>query len=264
MTTIAISMVRDEEDVIAATVGHMRTQVDHVIVADNLSCDGTRKILEGLDVEVVDDHDPAYMQSVKMTRLAWMAARRGADWIVPFDADEWWYSPFGRIADVLAEIAPQWLCAAATLYDHVATAHDPAGTDPTQTIVWRRDEPGRLPKVACRWRDDLIIEQGNHWARYNGGATVRDGLLVVRHFPYRSVDQMVRKARNGSAAYAATDLPEDVGAHWRNYGRILELGGEDAIGEVFRKWFWRKDPTKAVVIEGERQGALVYDPVHEL
>jgi hypothetical protein len=42
MTVVAVSMVRDEEDIVGATVAHMRSQVDHVIVADNLSTDRTR------------------------------------------------------------------------------------------------------------------------------------------------------------------------------------------------------------------------------
>ena len=97
-------MVKDEADIVAATVAHMCGQVDAVIVADNNSTDGTRDILDGLPVTVVDDPDPAYYQSRKMTALAGRArVEFDATWVIPFDADEWWYSPHGRIADVLEQ-----------------------------------------------------------------------------------------------------------------------------------------------------------------
>lgn len=268
--TVAVAMVRDEEDVVRSTVGHMLAQVDAVIVADNLSTDGTRAILDELAARsagrllVVDDPEPAYRQSEKMTALALRARLDlGADWIVPFDADEVWYSPFGRIADVLGDVAPQWLITPAPLFDHVATAEDPLELDPVVRLGWRRRERNFLPKVAARWRADLVIEQGNHGASYSGRGTVFDELLVVRHFPYRSPEQLVRKVRNGAAAYAAggTSIPETFGAHWRQWGRILDERGEEAIADLFRTWYWRDRPRAPLVLpDGEKQPALIFDP----
>lgn len=237
-------MVRDEADIIAVTVNHMLEQVDHVIVADNGSVDGTREILAELDVEVIDDPEPGYWQSLKMTKLAGLAADRGADWVVPFDADEWWYSPHaGRIADLLVGVQCQWLAVSAVLFDHVVTgADDPVEINPVVRMGWRRVEASSLPKVACRCRSDLVIEQGNHGASYEGGATVLDGLLVVRHFPYRSEGQFVSKVRNGAAAYAMTDLPKSVGQHWRQYGELLDAHGPEVLHQVFRTWFRVEDP----------------------
>lgn len=241
MTTIAVTMVRDEADIIAATLANMLTQVDHVIVADNLSTDDTGRIAYELGATVIIDSDPAYRQSEKMTRLAEFARQRGADWIIPFDADEIWYSPFGRIGDVLEALPVQYAIATADLYDHVATGLDPNDNNPVQRIRWRRRERGALPKVACRSSIPVTIEQGNHSAVFPTDSI--SGQLVVRHYPYRSVEQFIRKAANGAAAYAATDLPEHVGQHWRGYGRILAEHGEEALADVFRRWFWVDDPT---------------------
>jgi hypothetical protein len=254
----AVSMVRDEADIVGATVEQMLTQVDRVLIADNGSVDGTREILEGLNgVEVIDDPDPAYRQSEKMSALAQRAAAAGAEWVVAFDADEWWYSPHGRIADILAE--HPGAVATAAIYDHVATAADPDEPNPVDRIGWRRPDPLPLHKIACRPSLRATITQGNHSAHYPSLAPLHDA-VVIRHFPYRSVEQVVRKIRNGAAAYAAADLPEDMGAHWRQWGRILDEQGEEAIADLFRKWHWREDPRAWASIEGEGQAPLIFDP----
>ncbi|MBP9052923.1 MAG: glycosyltransferase family 2 protein [Ilumatobacteraceae bacterium] len=251
MTVAAVSMVRDEADIVEATVRHMLTQVDVVILADNGSVDGTREVLERLPVHLLDDPERGYYQSEKMTRLAHLArSEYGADWVVPFDADEWWYSPHGRISDVLEDGFGAWPVVTAELYDHVATGVDAPELSPVHSMGWRRREPAPLPKVACRTAPDLVIEQGNHGARYDAPAPQTSG-LVVRHFPYRSAEQFARKAVNGAEAYAATDLPEDVGRHWREYGRIAAECGVEALHDVFRRWFWVAEPSDD----------LIFDPV---
>jgi glycosyltransferase involved in cell wall biosynthesis len=219
---IGITMVKDEADIVGTTVAHMSDQVDWVIVADNGSTDGTREILRDLNVTVIDDPEVGYYQSDKMTRLAQMA---------------------------LDDVPDEWLVCAATLYDHVATGYDVDDPDPTVRMRHRRTKPAGLPKVAARTASDLVIEQGNHGAHYTHRPAYLPGRLTVHHYPYRSPEQFVRKVRNGAAAYAATDLPEDAGAHWRQYGAILAGQGEDACAGIFREWFWQ--PTTR---------DLVYDP----
>ena len=74
MAVVAVTMVKNEADVIETTIRHIAAHVDHVIVADNGSTDGTRELLDELPCEVIDDPDPAYYQSRKMSALADYAA----------------------------------------------------------------------------------------------------------------------------------------------------------------------------------------------
>ena len=250
MPVWAVSMVRDEADVIAGTLRHMAEEaVDGIIVADSNSVDGTRDILadlaRDLPLVVLDDPDPAYHQSPKMTHLARQAAERGASWIVPFDADELWVFEGDYIVNELEATDADIVTAA--LFNYFPSAIDPAGSDPFETIRWRQRDPAPLPKVAFRWHPDAVIHQGNHGVTLPGARSFDTGLRIS-HFPYRSAEQFVRKARNGAAAYAATDLPDEVGAHWRGYGVILERHGEAALESVFREHFWNLSPADAGMV----------------
>lgn len=253
MTTFGIMMVRDEADIIEATVTNLLRQCDHVIVSDNLSTDGTYDILENLDVTLLVDDDPAYHQSLKMTALATRAREMGADWVVPADADEYWYSPhFDTISECLDDL-DRYSIAECELYNHIPTAVDPSGVGPVATMGWRFRAPGQLPKVACRTDERLTIHMGNHGADYGrfAGRTIKSQ-LVIRHFPYRSPEQFVRKAVQGAEALRKTDLPESAGAHWRQYADLYEAGGDEALHEVFRTWFWSGEP--------ETNPDLIFDP----
>lgn len=247
MTVAGICMVKDEADVIAGTLHHMADEVDFLLVADNGSTDGTREILaeleDTLELTVLDDPEPAYYQSEKMSALASAAADQGATWIVPFDADELWVGA-DRVSTILNATGVNVVTA--SLFNHLCTAVDPDDVDPFRSMVWRQAQPAPLPKVAFRWQDGAVIHQGNHGVTLDD-PTATNG-LEVRHFPYRSAEQFVRKARNGAAAYRATDLPPDQGAHWRAYGELLDRFGPSALEDVFREHFWYLSPTDSGLV----------------
>ena len=255
MSVFGIALVRDEADIIEATVRHMAGEVDELIVSDNGSTDGTREILADLatelPLEILDDPDPAYYQSAKMSRLAEMARQLGATFVLPFDADEIHVCPGGHIATALAELDEDVLVSEAPLYDHVATGVDSTDPNPIRRLTYRRTAQAPLRKVAVRAIEGVTIHQGNHSASFPGihhPTTVTD-VTQVRHFALRTPEQMVRKARNGGAAYAATDLPEGMGAHWRQWNRL----SDDELGDVFRRYYWSADP---------KADGLIFDPVH--
>jgi hypothetical protein len=237
MTIIAVTMVKDEADVISATIAQLFNQgVDHIIAADNMSTDRTRSILERYDnLTIVDDDEPGYWQAEKMTRLARMAHDQGATWVLPFDADEIWYGIDGTIAERLAACEADVVMASG--WDHIVTA---PGDQPFSP--WRRPQYQTLCKVAFRAGPLCELNMGNHDVR--GAGPVRaGGVLEYRHFQYRSLAQMTRKLRNGKAAYEASDVHELHGTHWREGGALSD-------DELAAKW-------DALCAED----GLVFDPV---
>lgn len=252
-TVWGITRVKDEADVLYFTLEHMATEgLDGIFIMDNASTDGTRDLIQRFRDEqdgpplilVDEDLDVGYYQSIKMTEIAQrVTEQHGADWIVPFDADELWCSKDQPLGDYLRGLAVD--CVRAQLFNHFPTSGDPESINPFWRIVNRDRNPAPLPKVALRWKSGVTIGMGNHSAEGIAAELVHSD-LVVHHLPWRSADQFVSKITNGSAAYKATDLPEEVGAHWRSYGRILDANGPDAVREIYETWF--HDPKEVELV----------------
>ena len=253
-------MVRNEADLIRYWLDWMLSQVDRVYVLENGSDDGTAEVLAeraasaGGDLVVIDDPERGYFQAKKMTALAARALADGFAWAVPVDCDELWYAVDGRpVADFLEGLARDCMYVEAPMHHHLPTGRDDRRErNPFRRIGWRQREHGGMGKVACRLRDGLQIHQGNHSAWAPGpGLTARGG-LSIRHFPWRSAEQYKGKVRRGAEAYAATDLPETTGEHWRQWG--------DRPDEAIEAWFWQWGYSA----HPEADDSLIYDPVGPL
>lgn len=212
---VAVGIVKDEADIIGYTIDHLhREGVDHIVVADNMSTDGTVGILAQSAVQIVYDRDPAWYQARKMNDLIAEHCKPG-DWVIPFDADERWTGITGTLRDALS--ATQADVLNAQVYDYLPTPHDPDEPNPFTRICWREPNPETYPVVAFRYTPGVVIEEGNHGVRHPG--RVEAG-LSVRHYQYRSFEQFCRKLRNGRRALEATNLPAYIGAHWRTWGAL--------------------------------------------
>ena len=195
----AVTMVRDEIDIIGFTISHLISQgVDRVLVADNDSSDGTGELLAGLStslpVTVVADHEPGYYQAWKMTRLARYAACSGAEWIIPFDADELWVAPRTRLRDFLANT--EFEVVKALMMDYVPHIIDDNNEpNPYRRISHRLDCKPHIKKVAFRVDSLARVAVGNHAVRHPG--QVGEGLEFVTFLtaPQSSFARRSTKAR---------------------------------------------------------------------
>ena len=247
-----IGMVRDEADIIGSALRRLLREVDHVLVADNRSTDGTADVLRSMEgVTVLDDPDPEFAMARKLTALAHIAAQRGATWVVPFGGDEVWLArEGGRVADALVALPEEIAVARAVVFDHVPTALDPPHDDPIARMVYRRPEPKPLKRLAYRATPGLSIGHGAHDGSIAGGrkARVAEGLFVIRHFSVRSPEQFVRKTRIAAEGFAVTDLPLLASIHRRRWVRELDAGGDDALVARFYDEFWVDDPDAAGLV----------------
>jgi len=261
----AVGMVRDEADVIEYTLRHLiASAVDGIVVADNLSTDGTRDIILNVRRQVrtpiilIDDTDPAYYQSAKMTALLQIALRHADQewpWIVPFDADEVlvcsYRVPFAKYLRSMPETRR---CFSVPMVNYFPCYLDREHHNPFKRIVHRHVPLNTLPKVVFRGTAGITIQQGSHAVLDTDGSTLEathSTMLKICHFPYRSAEHFVRKAINGGLAYQAANLPESEGAHWRAYYAAFERGGEAALVDWYQRYFHFKE---------SRMDELVWDP----
>jgi len=221
-----ICLAKNEADIIEHTVRHFLNQgLDGLIVVDNGSSDSTVDVLRKLASEddrlfVGEDLEPAFHQGRKTSYLAHLAWRAGADWIVPFDADEQWFAPEVSLPDFLrSSQADVVACAMYNVYP--ATADKTLDLSSAHTLRME-SLPTNWAKIAFHARPWVWVREGNHEVRYRG---TRGAGLKLRHFQYRSPEQVARKVIAGSAAIAhAFGRSTGVAAHWRDLALMSEEG----------------------------------------
>lgn len=223
-------MVRNEERRIAGSIRRLLDDgIDHVIVADNLSTDGTPDVLRELardhPITVVSDDESAFYQGPKVSLLARAAARCGAAWIVPFDADELWFATEGSIAETLHELEGD--VAVTAMFDFLPRVDQERVADPFVEFTRRTVTPVTR-KIAFRAHLMASVASGSHWASQPGRQV--EGKLFIRHYPFLDFEHFVRKARGGTEAIEATDLSAEIANHWRRWARMHDV----ALDEEWR------------------------------
>lgn len=234
-------MVRDEADVIAAMIEHHRAQgIDHVLVTDNASVDGTTEILETFASTgfVTLWHDPEHRKQqwsvvTKMARHA--ATDLKADWVINADADEFFVATDGvrTIRGVLSAIDPEVPYIIAPVINLTgAPAQDGSGFGRLTYRDLRTDEELHAAGIPFhptadaihRAHPDVEVSQGNHFVSAPGWA---EGVLTpdleVLHLPWRSWRQYEQKVRSAGSAYESNpELAPSPRHHgMQDYRRLL-------------------------------------------
>jgi len=218
MSVYGITVVRDEADIVETSLRHMAREVDHLIVGDHRSTDGTTDILAALADElpltVVTETHPGHHQDERMTRYAAMAHEQGAEWVVPFDADEIWYSDGGTLREALAACPEQIGVLACRGWDHMVR------DDEGPFSPWRQPTQQPLPKVVFRAHPQVQVAMGNHSVAHP--LPSGEGPINYRHFQYRDFEQLVRKVREGTKATDAAGHDTDTDFHWRELAAMSD------------------------------------------
>lgn len=208
-----VTLMRNEADVGPQAILHMLEQgVDRVLAVDNGSTDGTYDALRELAVAhpvyVAQDRLSAFYQAEKVTLLGEVARHAGADWVVPFDADEFWFSHERSLADQLRSLRAA--VARATIFNLFPL--EPISAVDRSSVFRLDTTPSAQPKVAYRTHRMAAVGMGSHGVERAGERWTG---LVVAHLPWRSREQLERKARQGTGALDAGDLSHEFSSHWR-------------------------------------------------
>jgi len=215
-----ICVVRNDTDVFERSVRHMLDQgVDELFITEGRSTDGTRELCWdlawNLPITMYDQEGP-FDQSAMMTDLAHKAGRAGADWVIPWDADEFWITPdrtpVAKVIDGLTVSKIQ-----ALHYGHAD---------------WQRRELASKPlgKVVFRYQPGLTVRNGNHDVEGLSGDTAH-GVLEVRELQWRSFDHFCRKVTDRLETLNPT-WPAGEAAHYRALDGASETQLQEAWDQI--------------------------------
>lgn len=207
--SVALCMIRNEQDIIEPFLRHTAGLVDLVIVLDNCSTDASRKIItqtaqELGNIIVTDLPDQGYNQSETMTRvLQHIQSTVFADFIFLLDADEFLaakskqelLTPLSRLAPMTVGLMP-W-----ATYVPNPTLSEAENPDPLDRLTLRRTHESpqyykAVLRMAGGFDPTLQVEQGNHQIRDSKGKKLPSEVLddlELFHFPLRSIDQLLAK-----------------------------------------------------------------------
>ena len=261
MRIIAISMVKNEMDVVESFVRHTLSFADGMLVANHESTDRTGEILEalrkeGLPLQVFPHHSIAQDQGNVMTVLLRRAVSElHADFVLPLDADEFLLrdGPAPEAWDprpVVETLDPEklydiYLCDCET--KDMESGHDvfllqrPYWKSRVKDLGDASDMNRRKVIIggACAERLALRVTQGNHYGivEQDGPANRRQVVgehlnsLYLAHFPCRGRRQYLSKVVVGwIGSVSATTRYTNMARHWqRQFEHFVRSGEEDVL-----------------------------------
>jgi hypothetical protein len=255
---VGICRIVNDGDVIFTNLMRLAaTGITKFVISDLRSTDNTGEEIRRFRAErpdvivyVVDDPGHHILASKVLTGLAALAARvLDTDWVVPFDADDFvWLAPGVGLpldqVDVDFIMLP-WLQLHPSALE--GRTIQKVLDDDRLADVYYSGGPG---KVILKWKDDLIIERGQHWLHSTTGRVLTGvrgdeiGAAMV-HVPIRSQEQFTRKIRLvGAVEKAARDRLNLT--HHSSLGTILAAdSGQEDLNALLDA-MWSRDQTSFV------------------
>jgi hypothetical protein len=219
MKLVMTLRARDEADVVDSQIAfHLGAGVDFVVATDHLSQDGTTEILEGyarnghlhlIRAESNDMDEGGW--ATRMSRVA--ASEFGADWVVPSDADEFWWPRGGSLKEVLGSVPPRYGVVRALLRHFVPRPDGEESFAERMTVRVSGSAPINAPnslfrpnlKVIHRGDPNVALSAGAHTLLNSTLAPLRGWYPIeFFHFPLRSLAQAERKYANLRTSLGAT------------------------------------------------------------
>jgi glycosyltransferase involved in cell wall biosynthesis len=245
MKIAGITMVRNEVDVIEFCIEHHLAQgLDYIFICDNGSTDGTLEYLQNKsesDSRVVLYNEPGeYHQEKIINHLSALAYSNGCEWVVPFDADEVWFSDetlkvsLSKVSESSVKIKLQDFIQASSIIN--------PKTDTYASVNWRLPsytnridlndivigknsmiEKPSFYKYLVRTSPDLNIFPGAHGFTGQDGSFYEGNEFKAYHIPIRSYKALEAKAEQGQRLIDA-GYNEWHGWHVQRYAKIHEAG----------------------------------------
>jgi hypothetical protein len=205
MRLVAVSVVKNEADIIEPFVRHTLAWADAHLIFDHASTDGTREILgalqrEGLPLRLFTDDALGHLQHLRTTFLQRLAVRElGADWILLLDADEILTGPDrAALESALAQTPPD-TAASLPMVNYLPTADDPTEEhnpvlrlrhcQTTPPHAWKLFVPASLAA-----QDEITVGKGSH-ALFRGEERLPDQHLPeafhLAHLALRSPQHQI-------------------------------------------------------------------------
>ena len=230
-------LVKNEEQMLAQQIEfHHALGVDHFIVTDNNSTDGTPDIIrryqeKGWVVDVIEEHATDYEQKAWVDRMVELArAKHHADWIINADADEFWLPACGSFPELLKDTRANVL--AGELHSVLPEESKP-WQEWTQLVRYVDDYEAyglsrfsiferQNKKVLHRSRGYLQISMGNHKVSMLPHIEHRADITIF-HFNVRGREQFMQKMINGGKQLEQ-HKGRHGGRHWRYFYKLYKEG----------------------------------------
>lgn len=269
-----LMLVRNEADILRVNLlHHFALGIERFLVVDNGSTDGTDAVLREMArtgrVQWLTEAGPFYQAEIT-NRLAQEAYLRGADWVIPIDADEFWYVPRDGLLEILRDSRAGALRVRVVNFVqrqeqiersaegllHM-TRRPPEPVGPLERIE-ELVETRRIGFVEilypskCISRASLALEigVGNHSVRYANGPVEDTDRIACLHAPLRSRSVLEAQAEHGRRTRQAGN---ERAWHVQRWSRLAEQES------LQKEWLANSYEQDALDVYGVRR-PLIFDP----